>query len=154
MRRWRWLSLAMVAWLASCGGPPPADYVVIDTKEPAFTVFRPAPKVSEILLHRLVAEQGAGGTLRVVPWADLPAAVRAEAPKVVRRDDFPGEPTLPGLLCLLRKAPGSWGLTWNGGLAITRNDYDYARRSFAAQSPPATPSPVEPRAQMASFGCP
>jgi hypothetical protein len=128
--------------------------VMIETKEQAFTVFQPAVGMSLDRLQRLVAEHNAADTVRIVAWADLPAAVQEEAAKVVRRDDFPGQPTIPGILCLLRKAPAPWGITWNGGIALTRNDYDYARRSYASQEPPAAHSPVDPRGHLPAFGCP
>jgi hypothetical protein len=150
----RGLALGVAALLAACAAPPPADYVVIESREKAFTVFQPAPGMSLERLQRLVAGHDAPGTARIVAWADLPAAVREEAAKVMLRDDFPGQPVIPGILCLLRKAPAPWGITWNGGIALTRNDYDDARRTYATKAPPAAHSPVDPRGHLPAFGCP
>jgi len=144
----------LMAFLVGCGPDPGVKYVVIDSKEAAVVVFTPAPlSASETLLKRVVAEAATPGTVRYVTWADFPASIRGEAEKVIVRNDFPDADIPRGLACVMAKAPGQWGITWNGGIALTRNDYEFARGSFSAKAPASGPSPVDPKVHFGSFGC-
>ena len=145
--------VAGLALIAGCGAPT-GDFVVIDTKDPAFTEFTPSPpNMSETLLRRIVAESAPPGKARVVPAGDLAAAVREEAGRVIQRDDYPGTSVVAGVICLMRRAPGPWGITWNGGIALTRNDYAFARRSYETKAAPAGTTPVDPRVHLGPLGC-
>jgi hypothetical protein len=47
------------------------------------------------------------------------------------RNDYQGDRTAEGIVALVKKYPGTpFGVTWNGGMAYTRNDYQAARNSF------------------------
>lgn len=149
----RWTVLMGLGLLAGCGAAN-SDFVVIETKEPAFTVFTPSPpNMSETLLRRIVAESAPAGKARVVPLAEFDAAVREEAGRVIERNDYPATQVVPGVICLMRRAPGPWGITWNGGIALTRNDYDFARRSYETKATPAGTTPVDPRGHLGPLGC-
>lgn len=144
-------ALLLLLLLAACGAPP-ATHVLIDGKDPAYVVFTPV-NPSETLIRRITAESREPGNPRLVSWDAFPAAVREEAARVVVRDDYPGEKVAAGIACLMAKAPGPWGITWNNGVALTRNDYDFAKRSFADKRPPGTGWPIDPKAHLPAFGC-
>ena len=149
----RWVSLLGLGLLASCGAAN-SDFVVIETKDNAFTVFTPSPpNMSETLLRRIVAESAPPGKARVVPLAEFAAAVREEAGRVIERNDYPAAQVVPGIICLMRRAPGPWGITWNGGIALTRYDYDFARHSYETRAAPAGTTPVDPRVHLGPPGC-
>ena len=49
----------------------------------------------------------------------------------VIKDEYPNSQAVDGIVELIRRFPGTpVGLTWNGGVAITRNDYMYAEDTF------------------------
>jgi hypothetical protein len=49
------------------------------------------------------------------------------------RNDYPGGRTEEGIVALIKKYPGTpFGVTWNGGIAFTRNDYQVAKKTFEA----------------------
>ncbi len=150
----RKLALVLPLLAAACAAPATPRLVVIETREPAFTVFTPMPPdMTEVKLRQLIADRGATATTRVVSWDGLAKEVAPEEARVVQQRDFPGANLTAGIICLLTKAPGPWGITWNGGIALTRNDYDYARRTFASRTPSAPGSPVDPRGHLAPLGC-
>ena len=145
--------LAVAGALAACGPPAPAEFVLVDTREPAFVVFNPVPpNRSEALVKRVIAESGRPDALRYISWSDFPAAIRSAAEAVIIRNDFHGTALPGGIVCLMSRAPGSWGITWNGGIAVTRTDYDHARASYATRTA-ETSSPVDPRTHLAPLGC-
>ena len=56
-----WMAWGLVALLAACGGPPPGPFVVIDRRDPSFTVFTPSPPDrSEMLKPSLYILPGPG----------------------------------------------------------------------------------------------
>ena len=148
------LLLLTAILLPGCGPDTQSKWVVIETKEPAFVVFTPTPpNMSETLLRRIVAESSRPEAVRTVERADFPAAIAPEAQKVIIRNDFPGTALTSALTCLMNKAPGPWGITWNGGIALTRNDYDHARRTYETKAPLSGPSPVDPKSHLGPLGC-
>jgi len=49
----------------------------------------------------------------------------------IAKDDYPGSGVVSGIVALLDKYPGGpIGLTWNGGVAITYNDYQHAKKTY------------------------
>ena len=142
-----------LALLAGCGEGR-ATFVVVEAKDPAFTVFTPSPlNMSETLLRRIVAESAEPGKARVILRDELEAVAQDEAGRVIVRMDYPGTRYGSAIACLMRKAPGPWGITWNGGIALTRNDYDYARKTHETRTPPDHQAPTAPVAHLVSVGC-
>lgn len=151
MRRWLLAGLAMLAGCAE----PRSPFVVVEAKDPAFTVFTPAPpNMSETLLRRIVAESAEPGKARVIQWDELQSAAQDEAGRVIQRPDYPATRYGAAIACLMRKAPGPWGITWNGGIALTANDYDHARRSFESRAPAGADAPAAPASHLVPLGCP
>ncbi len=149
-----WILVAGLAVMSGCGEER-STFVVVEAKDPAFTVFTPSPpNMSETLLRRIVSESAEPGKARVIPWADLQSAAQEEAGRVIERADYPGTRYGASIACLMRKSPGPWGISWNGGIAFTRNDYDYARKTYERRDPPDPRSPITPASHLGPLGCP
>jgi len=140
--------------LAARSAAGPADYVAVIASEPAYTVFHafPASKRAEVEATYATAKD-----VRIYDWG----AFERDAPRLVKarvlRDEYPNAQVSDGILALLRQYPGNpFGVTWNGGVAITANDYDHAEWGYETyrQSPaeydrlrPLDPreDPIDPR---------
>lgn len=49
----------------------------------------------------------------------------------IRENAYPDSRTVEGIVALIRTYPGTpFGLTWNGGIAFTYNDYQYAKHIY------------------------
>jgi hypothetical protein len=143
-----------------------SKYVVIDHNEPAFIVFTGIPKrlekkkVEEIRQHVATRK-----TAAMLTWQEFLQRVDGYARSVVLRNDYPKINVVDGIVCLVASKKGSgapWGLTWNGGIALTFNDYQHARKTYkaykqdpAAYKPIRDPrrDPVNPRGHLPFFGC-
>ncbi len=110
------------------------SHVVIDTSNPATINFVGVPKAFpadkfQTLKDELAQSKG----VHLISWhefkSDLPKHVR----QYIRRNDYPNFDVVSGLARLLERYEGTiFGLTWNGGLAITGNDYRHSELSYAA----------------------
>lgn len=114
--------------LAARSAAGPADYVAVIASEPAYTVFHafPASRRAEVEAAYANAKD-----VRIYDWSvferDAPRLVKAR----VLRDEYPNAQVSDGIPALLRKYPSNpFGVTWNGGVAITANDYDHAEWGY------------------------
>lgn len=150
----------MLIGMAGCATTPAQltnrDYVVIDTSRPAYTVYIGIPADRyEAVRSRLELAQSA--SVQMLPWETFSANPDRFVAARIQRNDYPDQKTVPGILELLHRYPGSpVGLTWNGGIAITCNDYHYAEQTYQRyQADPkvkvrAAPGkdPVNPKAHL------
>jgi hypothetical protein len=69
-----------------------------------------------------------------------------------------------GIVCLVGKTQAPWGLTWNGGIAFTYNDYKHAEETYNSyQEDPEKykqtvirdprADPTNPGGHLPVFGC-
>lgn len=143
-----------------------SQFVVIDTSEPAFTVFTGIPKaLDEQKLAEIKRAVSGKATATMLSWQDFVARVDEYAHAVMLRDDYPGINSVDGIVCLVGSRQGTgapWGLVWNGGIALTFNDYQHARRSYqtyktnpATYEPIADPrrDPIHPNGHLPFAGC-
>jgi len=106
------------------------DRVLIDGTEQAYTVYAaiPSEKVGEVEAKLA----GAPKEVALVEWSQFAEGAGQYVGARIVRNDYPQSRTVEGVVALLRKYPGTpVGLAWNGGIAITYNDYQYAKRSYA-----------------------
>jgi hypothetical protein len=155
------LSLVLASTLmffAGCGGKPVASsyeannqsasqYVVVDQLEPAFIVFTGIPKtIDKEQLERIKAQVAGRDTLIMLTWEQFIAKVDDYAQSVMLRDDYPDVDVVDGIVCLVASENGTgapWGLTWNGGIALTFNDYQHVRRTYKLyKADPASYKPI------------
>ena len=143
-----------------------SQFVVIDQSEPAFIVFTGIPKdTNKEKLNKIKQLVSSQGKLTMLTWEQFLESVNGYARSVILRNDYPNTRAVNGIVCLVASKQGTgapWGLTWNGGIALTFNDYQHARRSYesyksnpAAYKPIQDPrrDPVYPGGHMAFGGC-
>lgn len=180
---WRaaWLGWLLTILLAGCtatvapSAPSPqgdvaagiqsrAAFVLVEQREPAFTVFAGIPSgLDKAKLEEIKAKVARDDKVSMLTWKQFTEKVKDYARAVIKRNDYPKFSVVHGLVCLVGTAPGApWGLTWNGGIALTYNDYQYARRRYAsyqadpgAYRPQRDPraDPVNPGGHLPAFGC-
>ena len=104
-----------------------SDIVLIDQSDPSYTVYvgLPANRSEE------VTTKVANKPVQLVSFkefADLPAKFIGERIVI---DEYAGSRAQEGIVELVRKYPETpFGITWNGGIAYTRMDYQFAKRQF------------------------
>lgn len=118
------ISLAVSARAAS-------DIVVIDFGEPAYTVYAGLPAERAADVKTKISNQPA----QLVSFSEFSEGRSKFISGKIITDDYPGMRVEEGIVELVRKYPGTpFGLTWNGGIAFTRTDYQYAKAQFAIYS--------------------
>lgn len=106
--------------------------VMMVEREPAFAAFAGIPrgKASEAAAAIPAAKRAQVVTF---PWPEFLARSSRLLSEIVIRNEYPELALREGLLAVLAENPGvPIGVTWNGGIAITANDYSHARRSYDA----------------------
>jgi hypothetical protein len=145
------LDSGLVKGSSSSTQAPPPKYVVkqvlIDRKEPAYTVYVGIPgddlpeDVEKELeeYKRLAKEEG----MNMVGLDQFKEDSNNYIKARILKNDYPGSGVEKGIVKLIEKIPGvPFGLTWNGGIAFTYNDYQYAKRRY--QQYIANPTGYEP----------
>ena len=136
-------------------------YVLIDRSDPSFVLFQGIPEDRRQEALDLI-QSHAGGRATLIAWDQFRAGVKDYARTAMIRNDYPDYNLAAAILCLLRAAPAMpWSITWNGGIAFTRNDYEWARRQFKSysQNPSAyrpvnsARDPNNPGGFLPAFGC-
>jgi hypothetical protein len=124
-----------------------SHYVVVDQSEPAFVVFTGIPKtIDKAQFERIKAQVAGKETLTMLTWEQFVSGVDEYAQSVMLRDDYPDVDAVDGIVCLVASENGTgapWGLTWNGGIALTFNDYQHVRRTYESyQADPESYKPI------------
>ncbi|MFZ4537388.1 hypothetical protein [Propionivibrio sp.] len=104
-----------------------SDIVLIDHMEKAYTVYAGLPlDRAEVTKSKLE-----GKPVDMVPFEQFVESQKKIIGDRVVRNDYQGERTEEGIVALIKKYPGTpFGVTWNGGIAYTRNDYQAAKKAF------------------------
>jgi hypothetical protein len=121
---------------AAAAQPPPSSsggasmpetlYVVIDRREPAYTLYT-AIRADQVA--GLAPELRASEAVQLVGLQDFTRDAADIVKAGVTSEEYGLDGTLPTLLQVLRETPGTpIGITWNGGIAVTYTDYQHARR--------------------------
>lgn len=143
-----------------------SQFVVVDQSEPAFIVFTGIPKnIDKKKLKEISSMVSNQEKLSMLTWEQFLESVNEYAHSVIVRNDYPNTRVVDGLVCLVASERGSgapWGLTWNGGIALTFNDYQHARRTYelyrtnpASYKPIRDPrkDPINPGGHLPFGGC-
>ena len=143
-----------------------SGFVVIDQSVSAYTVFTGiSKKTSEQERDELKSKISEQEKVTVVTWAEFIENARKLASTTIVKHEYMEYGVIDGIVCLVGKAPGApWGLTWNGGIALTSNDYQHAREIYllykenpekykleANRDPRA--DPINPGGHLPAFGC-
>ena len=122
--------------LSSSNVDSTTSLVVIDTSDPAYTIFTRIPEYLDKDKIEKIKQKGADrDTLRIIPWKTFLDCVDECAQSVVLRDDYPDIQVVDGLVSLIGSPRGTgapWGLTWNNGIAFSRTAYEHAKQAYAA----------------------
>jgi hypothetical protein len=143
-----------------------SQFVVIEQYDPAFIVFTGIPKnLDEKKLEEVKLAVSSAETATMLTWQEFLERVDEYARAVILKNDYPNIRVVDGLVCLVASKKGTgapWGLTWNGGIALTRNDYTHARQTYetykanpASYKPIRDPrlDPVNPGGHLPFAGC-
>lgn len=107
--------------------------LLIDALEPAYTVYYKIPIENK---DKIKSEGKDPALFKLIPYEHyIKSRERAEhyTKPYVKINDYPEVDTIKGLSDLLERYPSTpFGLTWNGGIAYTYNDYQHAKRTHAA----------------------
>jgi len=135
-----------------------SQFVAIDQHEPAFIIFTGIPKnLDEKKLEEIKLKVSSREKLTLLTWQQFLERVDEYARLVILKNDYPNIRIVDGLVCLVASKKGTgapWGLTWNGGIALTRNDYKHARQTYESyKANPASYKPIrDPRADPVNPG--
>lgn len=114
-------------WAADANHRP--DYVLINTSEPSFTVYYGIQKSQlKVPLQELKLESGT----KIVSMEELERDSNMLMKNRIVKNDYPEQDAIGGLLKLIKAgfSGDGLGLTWNGGIALTYNDFQHAKKSF------------------------
>ena len=124
-------------------------FVIISRENPAYTVFSviakmpPDPK-KRALFEKLI-DKVQGPKVEIVDWSQFIQNADGYVIGALIKNDYPSVKLTQGFVELLKltkeegeKGQGGighpWGVTWNGGVALTRMDYNHAKNIFAVYS--------------------
>ena len=143
-----------------------SEFVVIDRSETAFTIFTGIPKnIEKADFEGVKQKVSSQETLIMLTWEQFLESVNEYARAVILVNDYPNVRIVDGLVCLIASRQGSgapWGLTWNGGIALTFNDYEHAQRTYESYKESPTSyrpirdprgDPVHPSGKLPFGGC-
>lgn len=130
----------MMVTNASLAAAP--SHLVIDPSDQHATTFVGIPpslaaKDLQKIKDGLAQRKGA----YLLSWSDFKSNPHKHVKQYIRRNDYPEVDVVAGLSQLVERYSGKpFGLTWNGGLAVTNNDYRHAARTYSAHlsNPDAT----------------
>jgi len=141
-----------------------ASFVLVDQRDPLFIVFTGIGKdTDERKLEEIRSKISNQEKMTMLTWEQFTASVDRYAQSTIVRNDYPNYRVVDGLACLVGRRLGEpWGLTWNGGIALTFNDYEHVRRRY--ESYKANPGayrpmsdlkadPANPGGFLPAFGC-
>lgn len=121
------LMIAASAFLAITPAQAGSDVVFIDYSDPAYTVYAgmPAERAEE------VKRKMVGKPVEALPFDEFSTNREKFISQKIVKDEHPNGRAVEGIVELVRKYPNTpFGLTWNGGIAFTRNDYQFAKSRF------------------------
>jgi hypothetical protein len=121
---WVFLLASLPAWATDHA------LVVVDTSERAYTVFM---AVSAKDLDRVRSQTAGRQGVAIIARSKLEQEKKHYIASRILRDEYPSSGAVDGILALLAKYPDApFGLTWNGGIAFTYNDYAHATKLYEA----------------------
>ncbi|OOZ42476.1 hypothetical protein [Solemya elarraichensis gill symbiont] len=141
-----------------------ASHVIVDQSEKGFIVFTGVPQETDkAMLKEYRAKASKLDKVVIVSWQQFLDNIQKYFLATVLRNDYPKSKVVDGLICLVGKQPAApCGLTWNGGIALTRMDYNHVRKTYQTYKadpdkykPIRNPKadPVNPKGHLPYFGC-
>lgn len=113
--------------LAAQAKTPPIESVVIDARHPAYVVLIGIPHEHVEQIEKQPKEDG----VTILSWKAFEADAKALLEKGILKNEYPGVALISGMLALLKRYPAMpFGVTWNGGVAVTYTDYKHAEKMY------------------------
>jgi len=107
--------------------------VFLDGRDPAFLVVQGVAADTADLARREMAGYATLDGVSLVAWDSFRQNAQALMGPHVVKDEYPGSSTILSLIALVKAYPGRpFALTWNGGLAVSFQDYQYAVSTLQA----------------------
>jgi tetratricopeptide (TPR) repeat protein len=112
--------------------PPTSQFVIVDGTKPAYTLLAGIPEgIPKEDLEGLKEEIAGSKGAVLLTWEEFIRDVDTHITSRILKNEYPGSHLEKELITLLKVMPGvPIGLTWNGGIAFTGNDYEYANASY------------------------
>jgi len=103
-------------------------FVLIDRSEVSYWVLGRLPNdMQESLKPKLQPS----AQVEMVDWSAFKADPQRYVAALIVKDEYPNSNLMRGVVALLEKYPRTqFGITWTGGIAITRNDYVHTQRIY------------------------
>ncbi|GAK53246.1 hypothetical protein U14_04511 [Candidatus Moduliflexus flocculans] len=115
-----------VAFAAQADAPP-IELVMIDARQPAYTVLIGIPRENVEQVKKQPKEDG----LTILSWKAFETDAETLIGKGISNNEYPEIPLAKGILALLKLYPAMpFGVTWNGGVAVTYSDYKHAEKLY------------------------
>lgn len=112
---------------AAKNNAPPIELVMIDARQPAYTVLIGIPRENVEQVKKQPKEDG----VTILSWKAFKADADTLIGKGILKNDYPDIPLAKSLIALLKLYPAMpFGVTWNGGVAVTYSDYKHAEKMF------------------------
>jgi hypothetical protein len=110
----------------------PSEHVLIDRSQLAYTVLFGFTTAQQAAITTKLKAAGTNASdINIIDWPAFRADPQGHLAGRILHNDYPDADTIAGLLELVRRFPGTpIGLTWNGGIAFTRNDYRHAEQTY------------------------
>ncbi len=152
------LMMIVCARVASAADPA---LVFVDARDPAFVVLQGIAQDASAQTRSEMTGYSTLEGVSLVTWSQFRQNAQAIIAPYVVKDEYPGASSILGVVALVKAYPGEpFGVTWNGGLAVTFHDYQYAVKTYKAfradaqayeESRPADPAtdPVHPENHLA-----
>ena len=127
-----WTLIALVV----CGVPAWAQdgelvEVFIDAREPAYVVFQGVSDDVHPLARQEMQGYATLDKVSLVPWEQFRTQAEEFVATGVVKNEYPGAGLTLGILALLKLRPGRpIAVTWNGGIAASFFDFQYAVEAF------------------------
>jgi hypothetical protein len=110
------------------------SFVLIDRTNPAYVLYFHLPREELAGIRALIDEpERSHMVVDLVGWQQFTEQYEQHTIVYTTRQDYPEVRVGEGIVALLERFPGApFGLTWNGGIAYTRNDYNFTIASYEA----------------------
>jgi len=107
--------------------------VFIDARDPAFVVVQGIASDASARAKREMRGYAMLDRVSIVTWAVFRKHIKTLLAPYVVKNEYPESRTLLGVVTLVKAHPGRpYAVTWNGGLASTFQDFQYAATTYEA----------------------
>lgn len=124
--------LAVAVLTREATAADPVD-VFVDGRDPAFLVVQGVAVSTDARARREMIGYAALENVSMIAWSTFRQNAESIIEPHIIKNEYPQSSTLLGVIALVKAYPGrSFAITWNGGLAVSFQDYQYAVRTYKA----------------------